>query len=187
MKTPCCRGERDGFNWWKFAVCEDINNCISSCYSKLRLLYQHRHEFDRKTKIMLCNTLILSRLDFCDIVYGPHLRFIEKQRIQKLQNSCLRLIFGIRKYEHISHFLKLANWINMQDRRFYHSVLFFNTLIKNKSPTYLYSKISFRTDVHTLNLRFRGLLTPPLHSLQLFKRSFSYTVTKYLNNLPTAL
>lgn len=83
----------------------------------------------------------------------------------------------------MSHSLKWAQWLNMRDRRFYHSVVLFYDIIRNKSPQYLYNKLNFRTDVHTLNLRFKGLLTPPLHSTQLFKRSYSYTITKYFNLL----
>lgn len=166
---------------------EHVNKCLRGCYAQLKSLYQHRHMFARKLKIILCNSLVLSRLDFCDSIYGPCLTYVDKQRIQKLQNSCLRFVFGIRKYQRVSFSLKIAKWLNMEDRRFYHSVSLYYDIIKNKSPQYLYLKINFRTDVHTLNLRFKGLLTPPLHSTQLYKRSFSYTISKYFNILPLHL
>lgn len=34
-------------------------------------------------------------------------------RIQKVQNSYLRFIFGNRKYDRISHNLKAVGWLNM--------------------------------------------------------------------------
>ena len=134
---------------------------------------------------MLCESLVLSQVNYCDTIYGPCLRQVDAQRVQRLQNSCLRLIHGVRKYESISHTFKLSNWLNMYNRRFLHSACLFFKIIKIKIPIYLYSKISFRTDVHNLNLRFKGgKLTPPKHSLELFKRSFSYQITFIINKLP---
>ncbi|KAJ8914711.1 hypothetical protein NQ315_017421 [Exocentrus adspersus] len=35
-----------------------------------------------------------------------------------------------------------------------------------------------KSDVHNLNIRFKGRLTPPVHRTERFKRSFSYQITK---------
>lgn len=136
---------------------------------------------------MLCESLVLSQLHYCDTVYGPCLNSLDINRIQKLQNSCLRLIFGVRKYEHISHTLKQVNWLNMKNRRYLHSACQFYAVLLNQSPTYLFKKISYRCDVHHLNTRFRGTLTPPSFSTELFRRSFTYNIVKCINNLPDEL
>lgn len=110
-----------------------------------------------------------------------------KSKIQKIQNSCLRLIYGIRRRERISFKLGEIGWLNMERRRLLHAACLYHKIIINKCPPYLYSRLRFRTDVHSLNLRFRGLLTPPLHRTEFFKRSFSYRVCKVYNAIPDYL
>lgn len=136
---------------------------------------------------MLCEQLVLSQVNYCDTIYGPCLRHSEARRIQRLQNSCLRLIYGIRKYDRISHTLKLNNWLNMHNRRYLHTATLFFGLIKTKTPAYLGDRLTFRTDVHNLNVRFKGALTPPIHSTQFFERSFSYQIAKVFNCLSPGL
>ena len=47
---------------------------------------------------MLCDSLVLSYFNYFDVIYSQYLDLNDKNRIQKVQNSCLILIFG-----HISH------------------------------------------------------------------------------------
>lgn len=94
-------------------------------YSALKTIYSQKNYLSVNIKKMLCDALVLSPLNFCDTIYGPCLDCSDTYRIQKLQNSCLRLIFGIRRREHISHKLKDAGWLNMFDRRELHIICFF--------------------------------------------------------------
>lgn len=166
---------------------QHINKCIQRGYLNLKKIYEHRTILPKKTKTMLCESYVLSQVNYCDTVYGPCIKQSDATRIQRLQNSCLRLIHGIRKYQHISHTLKTTNWLNMYSRRYVHSATLFFKIIKNQVPKYLHRKLRFRTDVHTLNLRFRGRLTPPKHKLELFKRSFSYQIATTINKLPAKI
>lgn len=163
-----------------------ISNCLKKAYLGLRTIYHHRQFLNKNNKIKLCEALVLSHLNYCDVVYGSSIYSSDVGRIQKLQNGCLRLIFGIRKYEHISHTFRDINWLNMLNRRRLHAATLFFKVLSHKAPQYLYKRIKFRSDVHTLNLRFRGSLTPPLHKTELYKRSFSYCITKCMNNLPVS-
>lgn len=161
-----------------------VNHCIANAYNVLRILYQNRDCFNRKLKRTLCDSLVLSKLNYCDIVYGPCIDSVVTLKVQRLQNSCLRFIYGIRKFDHISHKLIEAKWLDMNHRRILHSLCLYQKIILFKSPPYLYAKIRFRSDVHSLNLRFKGLITPPKHHNEFFKRSFIYTLFYYYNRLP---
>lgn len=164
-----------------------VNKLTQKAYNALKLIYGNRHYLPQKTKIILCESLILSSLNFADSVYGPSLTSLYKRKIQKIQNSCLRLIFGIRMRERISYKLRDVGWLNMDNRRLHHAACLYHKIIANKSPQYLYRKIKFRTDVHNLNVRFKGLLTPPPHRTELFKRSFRYRICKVYNSVPQEL
>lgn len=163
---------------------EHISYCVQRAFVRLKLLYSNRHILNKKLKIMLCDSLILSVFNHGDVVYGNCLTNIEKRRIQLMQNSCLRLIYGIKKYERISHKLKESNWLNMQNRRQLHSACFYHKIITLKSPPYLYNKIIFRSHVHNINVRFRGAITPPFHRTTLYERSFSYNIARIYNSIP---
>lgn len=164
---------------------EYMNLCTQRSYAALKAIYSNRMFLDRKTKQLLCESLVLSRLNYCDSLYGSYISAYNARRLQKIQNSCLRLIFGIRRRQHISHKLGDVKWLNMRNRRLLHSATLFHNIISTGKPPYLYRRIRFRTDVHHVNIRYKGTLTPPLHRLEHFKRSFSYQITNVYNNLPT--
>ena len=149
---------------------EHITKCLQKAYCNLRLIFQQRHVF------------VLSHFNYCDGVYSPCLTEYDSRRIQKVQNSCLRLIFGVRKYDHISSKLIENNWLSMSPRRYLHMTCQYHTILQNRAPSYLYRKIRFRTDVHNINIRFKGKLTIPRHNLHLYKRSFSYNIASLMNS-----
>lgn len=160
---------------------DHVNYKLRQGYSTIKLIYSHRQYLERGVRAMLCDSLVLSLFNFCDSVYGPCLDDRDKRRIQKIQNSCLRLIFGIRRRQRISHKLVDLKWLNMFNRRRLHTVCFFYKLLKYRTPPYLTNKVVYRTDVHNLNIRRKSLITIPAHRKETFKRSFSYNIASYIN------
>ena len=120
-------------------------------------------------------------MNHCDSVYGPCLDSTDARRIQKLQNSCLRLIYGIRRRYRISHKLRNITWLNMYNRWQLHMTCLFLKILKLKSPRYLHNKLRFRTDVHNINIHRKNILTIPQHCKGIFKRSFSYNAAICIN------
>ena len=163
-----------------------VNYMLQRAYCALKLIYANRSLLHQKTKTLLCDSLVLSKFNFCDSLYDSFLSSVAIRKIQKLQNSCLRLIFGVRRHERISHRLVDAKWLNMQARRRVHRACLFHKIITFRSPPYLYLKITYRTDVHNLNLRHRGLLSTPFHRTEFFKKSFSYLIVSLYNSLPSS-
>ena len=161
---------------------EHTSYILRKAYCALKAIYPHRHYLAGDVKKLLCDTLVLSHFNHCDNVYGPCLDGVDMGRIQKMQNNCLRLIYGIRRRQRISHKLKDCKWLNMVNRRNLHSACIYYKILKHKCPKYLYNKISFRTDVHHLNLR-RKHVTIPKHNHEFFKRSFTYCIAKFFNSL----
>ena len=156
---------------------------LSSSYAKLKTIFSSRHLLDIKTKTLLCDSLVLSKFNYADVIYGPCLLKNDEKRIQRVQNSCLRYIYGIRKYDRISHKLLDVGWLNMCNRRVFHYNVFVHKVITLQEPKYLAAKIEFRTDVRHLSLRFRGLV-PPMHKTEMFKRSFTYRTIEIYNGWP---
>lgn len=164
-----------------------VNAMIRNAYCGLRALYNSRKLLPKEMRVTLCESLILSQFNYCDVLYNMCIVQTDAVRIQRIQNSCLRLIFGIRKFQHISHKLPEVNWLNMKDRRILHSMCLFHSIVKNKSPPYLYNKIRYRTDVHNINIRHKGKLSMPTHKSCIFERGFSYSITKMYNMVDDTL
>lgn len=162
---------------------EHITTKLQKAYLSLKLIYSQRHFLGHDIKKNLCESLVLSQFNHCDCVYGPCLDSTDVRRIQKVQNSCLRLIYGIRRCHRISHKLQDIGWLSMYNRRELHMTCTFYKILKLKSPPYLHNKLKFRTDVHNINIRRKHILTIPQHRKEIFKRSFSYNMAICMNKI----
>lgn len=161
-----------------------IDICIRKAYGNLRKIYSSKNLLNKSTLKLLCNAIVLSQFNYCDTIYGPCLDVLTAKRIQKVQNSCVRLICGIRRREHISRWIKDIGWLNMSNRRLLAASVLYHKILLNKCPPYLHNKIRFRTDIHNLNIRRKSLITPPIHKTKFFERSFSFNIYKTYNALP---
>lgn len=165
-----------------------ISQCVRKGYGKLKLLYNRRHGMNKRVRSTVCNALVLSGLNYCDYVYGPSIDARDQRKIQVLQNACLRFIYGIRRRQHISHKLIVNNWLSMTNRRLHHAATLFHRILLFKSPPYLLNKVTFRSDVHNVNIRFGGTVAIPAHRTEAFKSSFTYQISKIYNEcVPTEL
>nr|CAI5819730.1 unnamed protein product [Callosobruchus analis] len=70
---------------------QHVTKLLQKSYATLRTVYVNRHFLTKQLKIVLCESLVLSLLNYADVVYSSYLTAAPKQKIQKVQNSCLRL------------------------------------------------------------------------------------------------
>jgi len=165
---------------------QHVRETCRAAYGVLRMLYSNRNIFDQTLKLYLCDTLVLSKFNYCDTVFSSCLVSADVKRIQRVQNACLRFVYGMSKRQHISPALSLSGWLNMAQRRFLHAACLFHKIINTAAPPYLYNKIKFRTDIHNINIRFKNVICIPKHKLELYKRSFTYQISKVYNVIPEA-
>jgi len=161
-----------------------IRCLIQKSFSTLKFLYSNRHILNKKLKILLCESLILSRFNYCDVVYHRFLDASDRERIQKVQKACLRFIHSIRMRDRVSHLLGGTGWLSMADRRGLHSACLYHKIMSTQRPSYLHDRVRYRTDVHNLNVRRKDLLDVPKHRTEAYKRSFSYSIVQCYNNIP---
>lgn len=117
-------------------------------------------------------------------MYGPCLTVRDANRLQRIQNSCIRLIFGLSRSSHTSIKLREIKWLNMKERHYLHGACLYYKIINNKSPIYLFTKIKYRKDIHVANTRGKDKLQIPRHNSSSFKRAFTYNIAKTLNSIP---
>ena len=120
-----------------------ISLCIKRAIAKLKLLYNSKDFLNTKLKLQLFDSLVLSIFNYGHTAYGLCLTFAKTQRIQKIQNYCLRFAYGIRRRQPISYKLLESKWLNMKNRRKLHSAVLYPKIITHKMPMYLYRKFHF--------------------------------------------
>ena len=60
---------------------------------------------------LLLKSLVLSHLSYCVTVWGPSLRSILLQQLQRMQNCAVRLCCNLQKYDHVLAFYHKLNWL----------------------------------------------------------------------------
>ena len=108
-------------------------------------------------------------------------------KLERLQNLCIRFIFGVRKYDHISEFRNKLKWLPIRLRRNTHILhLLYSVLFNPSTPPYLKKQFMFLHDTHLRSLRSDNnlLLEIPLHSSSYFTNSFTIKAARLWNSLP---
>ena len=163
---------------------QHVSKKVQVAFASLKKLYAIKEYLNLNSRKRLCEAFVLSQFNYCSGVYGPCLDVATASRVQRVQNACLRFMYGIPKFSRISHRLKDACWLSMTNRTRMRLAILSYKIMTSGLPKYLYNKITYRTDVHHLNLRHRGRLQIPCHRTSAFKKSFSYNVVSLWNALP---
>lgn len=171
----------------KLKFSEHITKCLQKAYCSLKLLYSNRFILNRTLKQTLCEQLVLSHFNYCDVVYGPCIDSFDTYRVQRMQNNCCRFILNLRKYDHVSREITSLNWLNMKNRRLLHTATLLHKVVTNKAPPYLFNKIKYRSEVHDANIRNPSALHIPQHTTKKFQHTFSYQAPHIYNNIDNHL
>ena len=151
-----------------------------NCFYRLKILYRVRNYLSETLRIYLCETLILSKLNYADTIMGECLLSNTKRLIQRVQNACARFCFSIPSRAHVTPYLNNGNLLNMASRLSLHFACLLFGVVKTGTPEYLFDKISFSQRL----VRTASRLIVPQHKTSAFRGSFRYAATKCWNNIP---
>ena len=94
---------------------KQINKVCQQCYIQLRKLYAVKRFIDIKQRKELVSCFSLPCLDYCNIIYSRlDKQFIQK--LQKVQNSAAKLVFGLSKFSSSNSALKKLHWLPIKQR-----------------------------------------------------------------------
>ena len=127
----------------------------------------------------LVQAIIMSRIDNCNaVLYG--IQECELKRLQRLQNSCARLIYGRRKYDHVSDLYDKLHWLPIKQRIIFKLLLFVLKIFLGMAPQYLEACVTI------LDFDNRILLVPRVRTAY-GDRAFSIAAPRLWNVLPSNL
>lgn len=161
-----------------------IAECTRNCFYRLKLLYKLRPYLNERLRIMLCESLVLSKLNYCDTVYGPCLLVRSAKLVQRVQNACARFCFRVPPRSHVTPFINTANMLKMEARRKLHLATMLFGVITSRTPKYLYDKLEWAQDRCRYQRRAcTPVLTTPRHRSMAFRGSFRFASSKAWNDL----
>lgn len=165
-----------------------IVNCMRNCFYRLKMLYTFRKHLSVVLRKQLVDSLVLSRLNYCDTVYGPCLLARTNSLIQRIQNACIRYCVDIPRRSHVTPFANQNNILKMEARRRLHLAGLLFGVITTHKPRYLYEKLSWRQHLSKNHIRTTtNPLSIPQHRTAAFRGSFKYAASHCWNNLPPPL
>ena len=159
-----------------------INVSIASAFGKLKQVYRHRNFLAMDARINICESYILSKFNYCDIIL-QNMSLALKKKIQQVQNCCTRFIFGLRKYDHISICFKKLNTLTMDQRREVHGLTQIHKIEMKLAPKYLINRISHHKDMHTYNTRGKTQILITKANTTSKQNTFFYKSIKRYNEL----
>ena len=129
-----------------------INMVVSQSYKQIHNIGQIKKYLSVEDLRTTVQSLIVSKLDNCNsLLYG--VTEYEISRLQKLQNSCARLIYGKKKNESVSTLLKELHWLHVKPRIYFKILLFVFKSFKGMTPVYINDCLHVTNyDALTLNI-----------------------------------
>ena len=115
---------------------EFISKKVQTCNLHLRNLYNVRHCLDQSTRVLLVTNLILSTIDYCNILLlGATDKDLRPLRL--VLNRAIRFILNVKFYEHITPYYKLLHFLPVRLRIKFKACLIAHKIFHGESPTYL--------------------------------------------------
>ena len=171
----------------ELSMSQHISRVIQSCNYQLINMWRVAGNLTRQQKIQLVNSLIHSRIDYCSALLVG-IKDSDVRRLQKLQNSATRFIFGQRSRRGVSDLRKKCHFLPIRHRIEYKICLLVYKSLNGDAPSYMTEMVEkrqpkakrLRVDNDTTRLE-------EVHSTCNYKtteRAFSVAAPKIWNRLP---
>lgn len=163
-----------------------ITNISRKIFSSLHSLNKLKNFLPIKAKIALVQSLLLPILDYGDVCcVDLSQEYLNK--LERLHNACIRFIFGLRKFDHISNSREQLKWLPIRKRRNRRVLcLLYSLLNEPNTPKYLKNHFSYLSSHHEKILRSSSndILTIPSHHTSFVSKSFAVVAVNLWNELP---
>lgn len=113
-----------------------ISMLLAQSYKHVSNIGRIRRYLTKDEIRTLVYALVMCRIDNCNsLLYG--ISELELSRLQKLQNSCARIIYGRRKFEHVTDIFNELHWLPVKRRIIFKALMFVFKVFLNVAPIYL--------------------------------------------------
>ena len=161
---------------------DHINYIHTKATNKLGILRKSRDFLDKKTSLLLYQSLVLPHFDYCDTTYGCT-STVNLNKLQLVQNSACRTVLRCGKREPIANMHKDLNILTLEIRRKLHlSMDCHKAIHTNNSMTRYFQTRATRTT----RAGDKRLVIPNLKT-NMGRKAFSYRGPSHWEGLPVHL
>jgi Reverse transcriptase (RNA-dependent DNA polymerase) len=122
---------------------DQISSVVSGVYGALIRLWCSANFTPVETRRRLVLALLLPKFQYCDVLYSQS-TVGNKNRLNRLYNSCARYVYNIRRTESISEHAKKENAGKTFDQMNRMRICSqFHKIIRQRGPGYLWDKLRF--------------------------------------------
>ena len=161
-----------------------IEKCKVATYNLYKIRKIRKYLTISSSKSLI-QSLVISHIDYmnCLLYSIPEQTIV---RLQKIQNMCVRTIFNLRKFDHITECMKQLHWLPIKFRIIYKILTLVFKCIHKSAPNYLCEMIIFNNNRYCT--RSSGItLIVPRTSTRWGDRAFSVCGPRLWNNLPLGI
>ena len=114
-----------------------IMSVCKSAYHMIYNLRRIRKYFDQESMKTVVHECVTSKLDYCNsLLYGlPDSHIVKLQRVQ---NTCARLICNIPRFVHVTPILRELHWLHIRQRIVFKILILVYKALNGQAPYYYY-------------------------------------------------
>lgn len=150
----------------------------------LMFLNRVKDYFDKETRKIIVQSLVLSILNYCNIVWGSSNNTL-LAKVQKLQNFAAKIVDGrAKKYDHVTHILKDLKWLTIKDKIFHDTGVAIFKYLNNLHPDHLLNLPTVNNITNSSTRQQNNLFVPKVNTDN-GERSLYVMGPKVWNSLPS--
>ena len=122
---------------------DHINKTCKAAHFHIHNIRHIRKFLTKEATQTLVHALVISRVDYCNsLLYG--LPAVHVAKLQRLQNSAVRLISHTFRFHHITSVLKSLHWLPVKYRILFKVAILTFKILHGPSPDYLKELVTIK-------------------------------------------
>ena len=163
-----------------------VSLVIRRCFGVLIGMSHLRHYLPPSVVSTVVNALALSQIRYCLTVYGNGTQK-NITRIQKVINYAAKIIFGRKKFDHVSDLLEGLGWLNAGELVQYRTLCLAHKVRRLGEPETLARGLSSVSETRERMTRQDNSLHIPMSYTEICRRRFCCRAPRQYNTLPPEL
>lgn len=131
---------------------DHVSSICGKVYGGLRRLWKLSNIIPQNLRLRLVKSLLIPFFTYGDIVFTS-LCSGDRRKLTVAFNACLRFIFKLRRFDHISMHTDLIFGCSLMRYYDYRVCVTLYKIITTKKPVYLFRKLQYSSSLRTLNLK----------------------------------
>ena len=169
------------------SLSDHVTYTMLKALGRLRGMYRFKDLLPESAKVKLIQSCVLSLFYYCYPAYGNSISKEDIERVQKLQNTAIRFVYGLRRFDHVSSFRQDAKLPLMEDVCRVLTCCMVHKTLTLGEPEYLARRLRRRGEVALRGTRHGEMLHFPRVRLEGGRKSFSYFGPTLYNDLPPSV